>query len=126
MHNKAEMKSEPSATPMRLAKRIVAICNEELGAQAQASLSNWAHVIAQRLNKKAVRGIALLIAEETQPKWIECSERMPSEDHGDIGGKVLWRIDEDGEIHHKVASWDWVAWVAVPGVSWMPFPPGPK
>ena len=115
-----EMKQETSAGVKRAAKRVVEGILKEVR-YAPGPVEESFDCIGYAVD---------IIDEETRPEgdWIPCSERMPTEDHGDIDGKVLWCIDEDGEIHHMVAPWGQRAWISRPNwkVSWMPFPPGPK
>lgn len=126
-----EMKSEPSAGAKRTAKHVIAF------------MSAWfcQDDDAPRPEAEAIEHLERLISELMAQDWIRCSERMPTEDHGDIDGRIMWRFDEDQElphtsdVFHMAAHWDptnidgikrvWDMY-EIECVSWMPFPPGLK
>jgi len=71
---------------------------------------------------------ALIIDREMEPKWVKCSERMPTEEDGDERGEVLWFSPKAKETAH------WGAWDNDAGTverfggftHWMPLPNDPE
>lgn len=114
------------------AYRIASRC---LGEVPLDVIKAWSHLYGPIEIEKYRDTIVTIIDEETRPEWIPCAKQMPTEDHGDIHGKVIWRFDDDGEVFHFMAHWDhtnsdgikriWDMY-EIECVSWMSFPPGPK
>lgn len=103
-----ETKQEPSKGAMQAAKAL----NESGLIPACWNLTEEIHAAA-------------IIDKYTRPKWIKCSERMPTEEDAGVDNEVIW-LHKDGSAYWAAAS-PWDNPIARENTAaWFPLPPGPE